>query len=176
MGEASDQIATHIDQTREVLRFNLEELETRMKAVTDWRGHFRKHPGPHGHRRAIRGCASLSAHSESGDFQPSSMRWKLQRGRTPGRWDPAICTAFPVCQASAPGSVAGVSMSARSAFFLSLLTPKRESRAATNSARIWLSPVKAHHDLRDADRQFALHIRVPGVESLAVCADELFHE
>ena len=46
MGESSDQIATHIDQTREDLRFNLEELETRMKAVTDWRGHFRRHPGP----------------------------------------------------------------------------------------------------------------------------------
>jgi hypothetical protein len=44
MGEASDQIATHIDQTRDDLKSNLEELETRVKAVTDWRGHMRKHP------------------------------------------------------------------------------------------------------------------------------------
>jgi len=46
MGEASDQITTHIYQTREDLKSNLEELETRMKAVADWRGQFRKHPGP----------------------------------------------------------------------------------------------------------------------------------
>ena len=45
MGEASDRIATHIDQTRENLRSNLEELETRVKAVTDWRAQIRKHPG-----------------------------------------------------------------------------------------------------------------------------------
>jgi len=44
MGEASDQITTHIDQTREDLRSNLEELENRVKAVTDLRGHIRKHP------------------------------------------------------------------------------------------------------------------------------------
>ena len=46
MGEVSDQITTHIYQTREDLKSNLEELETRMKAVTDWRGQFRKNPGP----------------------------------------------------------------------------------------------------------------------------------
>ena len=46
MGQTSDQIATHIDHTREDLKSNLEELETRVKAVTDWRGHLRKHPVP----------------------------------------------------------------------------------------------------------------------------------
>jgi len=44
MGEASDQITTRIDQTREDLRLNLEELENRVKAVTDLRGQIRKHP------------------------------------------------------------------------------------------------------------------------------------
>jgi Protein of unknown function (DUF3618) len=45
MGKTTDEIATDIDQTRADLKANLEELETRMKAVTDWRSHFRKHPG-----------------------------------------------------------------------------------------------------------------------------------
>jgi len=45
MGETTDQIATVIDRTREDLKSNLEELETRVKEVTDWRSHFRKSPG-----------------------------------------------------------------------------------------------------------------------------------
>jgi hypothetical protein len=46
MGKAADEIATVIDQTREDLKSNLEELETRVKAAADWREHFRKHSGP----------------------------------------------------------------------------------------------------------------------------------
>ena len=46
MGKTTDEIATDIDQTREQLKANLEELETRVKALTDWRGQFRKHPAP----------------------------------------------------------------------------------------------------------------------------------
>lgn len=46
MGETTDEIATDIDQTREDLKLNLEELEMRAKAAADWRSHFRKHPGP----------------------------------------------------------------------------------------------------------------------------------
>jgi hypothetical protein len=45
MGETTDQIATDIARTREDLMANLEELENRMKAVADWRGQFRRHPG-----------------------------------------------------------------------------------------------------------------------------------
>ncbi len=46
MGETTDQIAIEIDQTRDDLKSNLEELETRAKAAADWRSHFRRHPGP----------------------------------------------------------------------------------------------------------------------------------
>jgi len=46
MGQTTEQIANDIDQTREHLKSNLEELETRVKAVTDWREQFRKHSGP----------------------------------------------------------------------------------------------------------------------------------
>lgn len=46
MGKATDEIAIVIDQTREDLKSNLEELETRVKAAADWREHFRKHSGP----------------------------------------------------------------------------------------------------------------------------------
>jgi hypothetical protein len=45
MGQTTDQIENEIDQTREELMSNLEELESRVKDVADWRGHFRKHPG-----------------------------------------------------------------------------------------------------------------------------------
>ena len=45
MGEKADQIVSDIDRTREHLKSNLEELETRVKDVTDWRSQFRKRPG-----------------------------------------------------------------------------------------------------------------------------------
>ena len=45
MGKTTDEIATDIDQTRNDLKSNLEELETRVKDATDWRAHFRKRPG-----------------------------------------------------------------------------------------------------------------------------------
>jgi hypothetical protein len=45
MGETTDQITYDIDRTREDLKSNLEELETRVKEVADWRSHFRKNPG-----------------------------------------------------------------------------------------------------------------------------------
>ena len=46
MGQTTDQITSNIHQTREELRSNLEELETRVKNVADWRSQFQKHPGP----------------------------------------------------------------------------------------------------------------------------------
>ena len=45
MDKTTDQIANDIDRTRDHLKANLEELETRMKAVADWRSHFQKRPG-----------------------------------------------------------------------------------------------------------------------------------
>jgi hypothetical protein len=46
MGQTTDQIASDIDQTRETLKSNLQELETRVKSAADWRSQFKKHPGP----------------------------------------------------------------------------------------------------------------------------------
>lgn len=45
MGETTHQIADDIRQTRDELKSNLEELETRVKATADWRTHYRNHPG-----------------------------------------------------------------------------------------------------------------------------------
>lgn len=45
MGETTDQIASDIARQREDLKSNLEELETRVKDVADWRAQFRRHPG-----------------------------------------------------------------------------------------------------------------------------------
>lgn len=44
MGEATDQIETHIENTREDLGSNLRELEKKVKSVTDWRQHFKDNP------------------------------------------------------------------------------------------------------------------------------------
>ena len=45
MGKTADQIESHIDQTRGDLKSNLEELESRLRAVTDWRAQVDRHPG-----------------------------------------------------------------------------------------------------------------------------------
>lgn len=45
MGETSDKLASEINRSREDLKANLQELENRVKAVTDWRAQFRRHPG-----------------------------------------------------------------------------------------------------------------------------------
>jgi hypothetical protein len=45
MVQTTDQIAGDIARTREDLKSNLEELETRVKGAADWRSQFRNHPG-----------------------------------------------------------------------------------------------------------------------------------
>jgi hypothetical protein len=45
MGKTTDEIVNDIDQTRGDLKSNLEELENRLKAVTDWRVQVSRHPG-----------------------------------------------------------------------------------------------------------------------------------
>ena len=45
MGKTPDQIETHIETKRGDLRSNLEELEDKVKSVTDWRQQFRSNPG-----------------------------------------------------------------------------------------------------------------------------------
>jgi hypothetical protein len=45
VGKTTDEIATDIDQTRNDLKSNLEELDAKVKDATDWRAHFRKRPG-----------------------------------------------------------------------------------------------------------------------------------
>jgi len=44
MGETTDQIAAHIEDTRDDLGSNLRELEQKVKSVTDWKQHFQKNP------------------------------------------------------------------------------------------------------------------------------------
>ncbi|MGB6605209.1 MAG: hypothetical protein WA747_12495 [Steroidobacteraceae bacterium] len=44
MGQTSDQIESHIRNTREDLRTNLDELEGRVKSAVDWRERFRRNP------------------------------------------------------------------------------------------------------------------------------------
>jgi hypothetical protein len=45
MGQDRDEIASRIESKRDDLRSNLEELEEKVKAVTDWRQQFERHTG-----------------------------------------------------------------------------------------------------------------------------------
>lgn len=45
MGQTVHQIEDHIDNSREDLRSNLEELAQRAKSAVDWRERFRGSPG-----------------------------------------------------------------------------------------------------------------------------------
>jgi hypothetical protein len=45
VGQTTAQIASHIDITRDELKANVEELESKVKAVTDWRQQYQKHAG-----------------------------------------------------------------------------------------------------------------------------------
>ncbi len=44
MGETTNKIETHIENTRDILGSNLQELEEKVKSVTDWREQFQKNP------------------------------------------------------------------------------------------------------------------------------------
>jgi hypothetical protein len=44
MGQTTSQIEAHIQDTRADLGSNLQELEQKVKSVTDWRQHFRSNP------------------------------------------------------------------------------------------------------------------------------------
>ena len=44
MGETAYQIESHIEHTRQNLGSNLDELEQKVKSVTDWRQHFQTMP------------------------------------------------------------------------------------------------------------------------------------
>ena len=44
MGQTTDQIEAHIEDTREDLGSNLHELERKVRSVTDWKQHFQTNP------------------------------------------------------------------------------------------------------------------------------------
>jgi hypothetical protein len=44
MGQTADQIELHISQTREDLGSNLDELEWKVKSVTNWNRYFQRNP------------------------------------------------------------------------------------------------------------------------------------
>lgn len=45
MGTTAEQIEAHIDETREALGSNLDELEQKVRAAADWKHHFQTRPG-----------------------------------------------------------------------------------------------------------------------------------
>jgi len=88
MDETVDQIEAHIDLTRQRLGSNLEELERRVDAATDWREQFRARPYMALGVAFAGGVAIATAlrHRPSGQrFSPS--REAAVRAPSPGRND-----------------------------------------------------------------------------------------
>jgi Protein of unknown function (DUF3618). len=98
MGQTTDQIAAHIEHTRDSLGSNLDELEQRVKSVADWQRHFRSNPltmlgvafgggvmlaAMFGGHQARRG-RSVSSHSSGSDFQVVTDQDRLHALKT---WD-----------------------------------------------------------------------------------------
>ena len=46
MGQTTNQIEAHIEDTREDLGSKLDELERKVKSAVDWKQHFQKYPMP----------------------------------------------------------------------------------------------------------------------------------
>jgi hypothetical protein len=44
MGQTTDQIENQIEKTRDDLGANFQELEQKVKEITDWRHHYQNHP------------------------------------------------------------------------------------------------------------------------------------
>ena len=44
MGKTANEIETHIDRTRDDLGSNIQELENKVKSLTDWKHHFKNNP------------------------------------------------------------------------------------------------------------------------------------
>jgi hypothetical protein len=74
MNETTEQIETHIRQTREDLSANLNELEQKVKTAADWRHHYAKSPGTF-LAAAVGGGLLLALATSSGRSRgaPSSM-------------------------------------------------------------------------------------------------------
>jgi len=84
MGQRTDQIENQIENKREDLKSNLQELETRVKTVTDWRHYFAEHTGTMiaaafggGVLLAamLGGRSSRTSLSQAGDASTSPRQW-----------------------------------------------------------------------------------------------------
>src|SRR6476646_2425852 len=128
MGETSDQIERHIQETRNDLGDNFSELEDKVKTAVDWRAQFQERPGTM-LARAFGGGVILSA------LLPSGRR---VRSTYDGGWKPAPNRDLtPSMQSSTPlagernetrqtveavtGALVGVAMNRVSRYIDSLL-------------------------------------------------------
>jgi len=145
MGETSDQIERHIQETRNDLGDNFSELEDKVKTAVDWRAQFEERPGTM-LALAFGGGVILSA------LLPSSRRsrsihdegWKpaTNRDSTPSLQSAIPLTGKPsetrqTVEALA-GALVGVAVNRASSFIDSLLPRfERECSSATAAKRAY---------------------------------------
>jgi len=102
MGETTNQIENHIEDTREDLGSNLQELERKVKSATDWKYYYAKSPmtaigvafgagvllaamgGGSKHRRSSKRRFASSRLGESHDFQSGG---EHQKNKALETWD-----------------------------------------------------------------------------------------
>ena len=96
MGQTTGQIEADIRHTRDDLHSNFQELETKVKSVTDWKQHFQNHPASMvaaafgaGALLATlgRGRTRNKSRISSGDDAGGSLRTPGQRSEVLQTWD-----------------------------------------------------------------------------------------
>jgi hypothetical protein len=84
MGQRTEQIENQIEDKREDLKSNLQELETRVKTATDWRHYFREHTGTM--IAAAFGGGVLLAAMVGGRSNPASLSQSGSSSEPAGPW------------------------------------------------------------------------------------------
>ena len=85
MGQRTDQIENQIENKREDLKSNLQELESRVKTATDWRHYFAEHTGTM--IAAAFGGGVLLAAMLGGRSSRASLSQVSSSADSPRRWE-----------------------------------------------------------------------------------------
>jgi len=155
MGETSDQIERHIQETRNDLGDNFSELEDKVKTAVDWRAQFEERPGTM-LALAFGGGVILSAllpsgrHSRStyGEGWPPAPNRDLTRSKQSGTAPAGKRTETQQTVEAMTGALVGVAMNRVSRYIDSLLPGFEREFSHAQAAK---SPYSYRQDSTESD-------------------------